>query len=475
MKFYFLLFISLFTSLNTFGQTTSSKPIIFILDASGSMWQQIGSDYKITLARDVLYDLVNGMPADQALGLVAYGHRQKGDCGDIEELLPSGNTDKTAFKKAITGLNPLGKTPLAQSARLVINQLKTSGTAATIILITDGIETCEGDLCQVVEEAKAAGIDFVLHVIGFDLGDADRASLQCAAQSSDGLYIDASDKEGLSDALNQTTDLTVDKAKGQLSVECRRNGELIDCAVVVTQKGREKDVAGMRTYGHPETNPALFNIPGGTYDLEVSVVGQRGIALQYKEDLVVSETELNEQVFDFSSGFLEVTVTSGGALHDAAVKILEHGSKKQVNAGRTYEGAASNPMKKELSPGIYDIEIGSVSIKGEAAKILLEGVEIKPGETTALAHQFESAILRVGTSFGGELCDATVNVILLNPRKSVDGKRTYTSATTNPATFLLSPGTYEVDVRGVKVEGDPREKFTITIEAGQEAEHTIAW
>ena len=65
-----------------FSQTESPKPILFITDASGSMWQKVGDVFKIEIARQVLSDLVVGMPENQPIGLVAYGHREKSNCAD---------------------------------------------------------------------------------------------------------------------------------------------------------------------------------------------------------------------------------------------------------------------------------------------------------------------------------------------------------------------------------------------------------
>lgn len=476
MKQTFLLLCILLAGVSLSAQAqTSPKPIIFITDASGSMWQKVDGEFKIALAREVLAKMVNDMPEEQPLGLVAYGHRQKGDCADIEEVLPLSNTDKAAFTKAMNDLNPLGKTPLAQSALKVINQLKSSGESATIILITDGIETCTGDLCQVVKEAKAAGVDFVLHIIGFDLGDADRAPLECAAQEGEGLYIDASDKDQLAGAVEQTSEITVDVPRGRLSVKTLRNGALIDAAVQVTKAGTPKNVGGVRTYKDEASNPGIVNLPAGTYDIEVSVVGQSGIDPQKRTGVVVTETEVNEQVFDFTSGHLELKVTENGQLHDAAVNVLPHGENRSVTGGRTYTGANSNPFKKEVSPGRYDIEIKSVTIKGLSASYVIENVEIKPGETSIHAHEFESATLSVGATYKGELWDATVNIVSSNPKSSVAGGRTYTSASSNPKSFLLSPGTYEVTVNPLKAKEITRQTFTVTLKPGETLEKIISW
>ncbi len=56
---------------------------MLILDASGSMWGQVEGGNKIVIARRVLKNLVAGLSTEAEVDLLAYGHRQKGDCEDI--------------------------------------------------------------------------------------------------------------------------------------------------------------------------------------------------------------------------------------------------------------------------------------------------------------------------------------------------------------------------------------------------------
>ena len=71
----------------------SGGNIVFILDGSGSMWAQLEGKTKIAIAKEVLGGLIKDLPAGIEVGLVAYGHRAKGDCNDVEELVPLGPPD----------------------------------------------------------------------------------------------------------------------------------------------------------------------------------------------------------------------------------------------------------------------------------------------------------------------------------------------------------------------------------------------
>ena len=106
-------FFVLFCSTILFAQQqTAPSNLLLVLDASGSMWGQIQGKNKIVIARQVLKDVLGGLPADARVGLVAYGHRSEGDCEDIELIAPltAGHTD--ALTKKIDSLNPKGKTPI---------------------------------------------------------------------------------------------------------------------------------------------------------------------------------------------------------------------------------------------------------------------------------------------------------------------------------------------------------------------------
>lgn len=178
---------------------------VIVLDASGSMWGQIDGVNKITIARDVLGDLLADMPDDMTLGLTTYGHRRKGDCADIENLIAPTPGSRDAIRQAVAGLNPKGKTPLSNAVIEAARALRSSEQAATVILISDGLETCDADPCAVGRELEASGVNFTAHVVGFDVDNdaVAKAQLQCLADATGGKYLGANDAGQLKDALQQ--------------------------------------------------------------------------------------------------------------------------------------------------------------------------------------------------------------------------------------------------------------------------------
>lgn len=181
---------------------TAGENLMLVLDASGSMWGRIDDRPKVEIARETVAAMLQDWKSDNALGLVAYGHRRKGDCADIETLIPVGPLDAAAYLKTVNGLNALGMTPLSAAVIQAADALKSSEQKATVILVSDGEETCKLDPCAVGAELEKTGVDFTAHVIGFDVADVSKqAPLQCLASATGGRYFNARDARELASAL----------------------------------------------------------------------------------------------------------------------------------------------------------------------------------------------------------------------------------------------------------------------------------
>ena len=176
---------------------------IIILDASNSMWGQIDGTAKILIARNVVANLVTDLQEDIDFGLIAYGHRAKADCGDIETIVPVGPLDPVAFKAAVNSLQPRGRTPLTAAVRQAAEQLHYTTRSARIVLVSDGVESCDGNPAALAAELEAKALDLTVHVIGFDVGNiADQSGLQALASMNGGLYLTPDTSVELKDDLN---------------------------------------------------------------------------------------------------------------------------------------------------------------------------------------------------------------------------------------------------------------------------------
>jgi len=87
-----------------------ASDLVLILDASGSMWGQVGDEAKIAGARRVLGTLIDGLEAGRPVGLIAYGHRREADCADIEQVAPLAPVDATVAVRGAAGAVASGRT-----------------------------------------------------------------------------------------------------------------------------------------------------------------------------------------------------------------------------------------------------------------------------------------------------------------------------------------------------------------------------
>lgn len=183
--------------------------LVFIFDASGSMWGQINGKAKITIAKEAMKAIIKSLPDNINVGLVAYGHRKKGDCDDVETLIPLSKIDKQALLARVSAINPKGKTPIVRSVKLTAESIKHIEDETTILLVSDGEETCDSEPCAFIRELKGLGINFIMHVVGFDVGPKIEEQLRCMAKAGGGEYFPASDADNLKNALDIVVKKTV--------------------------------------------------------------------------------------------------------------------------------------------------------------------------------------------------------------------------------------------------------------------------
>lgn len=184
---------------------TPAPSAILVLDGSGSMWGQIDGVNKIVIAREVVANLLGELPGSLQLGLTVYGHRTRGDCTDIQTIIEPGANNRANILAAVRGINPRGRTPMTQAVVEAARVLRHTEEPATVILVSDGIETCEADPCAIAAELEAAGVNFTAHVVGFDVRAEPeaRAQMQCIADVTGGRFLTADNADELAAALTE--------------------------------------------------------------------------------------------------------------------------------------------------------------------------------------------------------------------------------------------------------------------------------
>ena len=182
----------------------AAEKVILILDSSGSMAGKIKGQRKIDIARTAVNNLVSTMQPGTELGVMAYGHRRKDDCSDIQTLAAVSKPNRQNIMRSVNALRPIGKTPLGQSVLQAAKKLNFTEEKATVILVSDGKENCGVDPCELGRALAGQGIDFKTHVIGFNLRRGEEKGLRCLAENTGGMYVPARDPQSLQKALTVT-------------------------------------------------------------------------------------------------------------------------------------------------------------------------------------------------------------------------------------------------------------------------------
>lgn len=450
-----LFVISIVFQIRAQDEQALPSPIVFIYDASGSMWGQMQGKTKMEVAVSVLSNSITNLPENQKIGFVVYGHRKKGDCQDVEFLFDIENESKAKVIESLKKIKPLGKTPLALSALQVIDKLRKAKQKATIILLTDGIESCGGNICDVIKAAKDEGIDFKLHIIGFGLKTGETEQLKCAAGAGGGNYYDAADAGGLSEVLNEATSSTIDKPEGNFSVFASKNGKPIDAYIKAFQAGTKTSVDVKRTYA----DTAYLYLPAGRYDLLVTPLAGSDVDAIAVSNVQSFDDSVAHQTVSFDAGKIKVTALNNGEGWDAVVGVYPMSDGKRVAGGRTY----GKSDEIELNPGLYKVELKALAMKGLETSHLFENVGVKANGVNQIVHNFKTGIAMIGATSATGLVDATVRIVDVNARKTVANGRTYTRETNNPKKFVLTPGTYQVTLVTLGAHKGKKEAFTITV------------
>ena len=378
---------------------TQERPAtILVLDASGSMWGQIDGVNKISIAREVVADILADFPADQDLGFVAYGHRERGQCNDIQTIIAPAQGTATEIIGIVNELNPRGMTPMTDAVIAAAEALRHTEQAATVILVSDGIETCNPDPCAAARALAQSGIDFTTHVIGFDVkGEAEALlQMQCLAEETGGRFITADNAQELSAALQEVVTAPA------LPVET----EVTMVAVMGSAKGPEIETPVIWTFDldgdgfEVEENPGVVELAPGRW----TVSGYHAaLEVEQSVDLTIVEGQPQTHVMVFDepkkqlpaasvSAPAEVLVGTAFAVTWQAegleprdyVTIVPQGAKEgsYTDYDRLDGGKTEAKLRAPSEPGLYEVRLQTT---GEGKVLASTPIEVVDANVTVSA------------------------------------------------------------------------------------------
>lgn len=343
--------------------------LFFIIDASASMLDKVEGRAKIDILKEVMTNLVKELPDSLKIGLVAFGHRKKGDCRDVEQIVPLGPLERDRIIARIMDLKPRGKAPVTLSILRVFDAQETFEGECTIVLVGNCKETCTGDPCKLVKKLKKIGIRFVMHVIGFGFSKKERIQSACIAEAGGGKYYPVKSAAEFLTAVTKVVGFESKPTGPPLCVGALKNGEKLRVHISIRKDGK------IIAEGETSTrNPENFYLSPGLYritatDMSTDRKKTQTAMIDFKGEELI-------QIFDFSGGCLKVRVVKKGLPADGFIFVRRPGTAEPVASGDTSD---SNPVTIRLQPGTYDVAVSDPEKPGELS-VYFSGIRIKGGE-----------------------------------------------------------------------------------------------
>ena len=420
---FFILLAS--TILNLKSQVTNR--ILFIFDDSYSMYAPWSSNVKIDVAKRVMGEFLDSLKnlPDLEIALRCYGHqtffKPDRNCKDTKLEVPFApvKTNYLKIKQRIQKLEPMGTTPIAFSlGECAADFTPKDNCRNLVILITDGIEECGGNPCEVSAQLQKKGIFLRPFVIGIGLNVNFADVFACM-----GKFYDVSNELNFKDVLK----LVLTEAITQTTIQV----DLLD----ILKKPLETDVA--MTFYEAGTNNAKYNYlytinskgrpdtlvldPDFKYDLLVHTIPP-----VEKKSITIVRGKHNTIPLDAPQGFLKLDLEGPVGKNYPTTVIRKTNDQKTLivqEFGKT----------EKLIVGKYDIEILSLP------RIKMNGVEIKQSATNQIKIPTSGVLYlkKLGNGFGSVYTD---------DGKNVEWVYNLNNTLTNEIIYL-QPGKYKVVFR----------------------------
>lgn len=342
--------------------------ILFVFDASQSMYGRWQSDMKMQIAQRLLGNVLDSLAdvENLELALRVYGHQKPfppQDCDDTRLEVPFGKNTAGKIKHKLSTINPKGTTPIAFALGQAANDFPECDNCRNIIiLITDGVEECGGDPCEVSKMLQKQGIALKPFVIG--IGTDFSESLNCV-----GTYFPASSEKAFTKALNVVITQALNETTAQVNL-LDDNGNPTETNVnmtfydVVSGNVVYNLIHTMNNKGLPDT---LSLDPLLSYNITVHTIPPLNL-----DSVEIHSGKHTIIPFDAGQGSLKLTV--GGnwrTLKNLQAIVRKHGEMKTLhvqNFGTT---------QKYLN-GMYDLEVLGLP------RIMIDSVVIRQNHTTTI-------------------------------------------------------------------------------------------
>lgn len=461
-----------------------ASPALIIVDGSGSMWGKMEGDETAKLygVRDQLRERLLASPAQSRIGLGSFGHRRKGDCGDVEIISPIEAGGAEGAVAALDQLNPKGKGPLTTAIREGAKAIG-AGAPGHIILIHDNADNCSQDVCAAAADIARTNPALKVHVVSLGLSKSERDRMQCLAATTKGLQFDATRQADIGTALTRIfEDAGLDAATVAPPAP----------SAAVTPAPVAKGPPGLRL-------SASLSDDGGPVDAAIDWrITKFGTSPETPPLVERKSREINETV---EPGRYAVTITHGLIQRQVDVQVGDDGpavKRITLDGGRLDVVATASRQGDQLNAPVMTISTlaedgaspGSVLWLGREAKADLvvpsgkyivevadglartrQTVVVTPGGSAGANLILDTGLLELtATAFqGGPALDRVLYLVFADDPSAPQGRREVARSTAPVAAFTLQAGTYYITAR--HGAGEHREQ--VAISSGDVVKRTI--
>ncbi len=344
-----IMFFSLvFNVQPSLAQQPNKTRILFLLDASGSMYAEMGTDIRMNVAKRLLSKMVDSLrfTSNLEIALRVYGHnstKDKQNCRDTKLEIPFSKTNHDAIKDKLRSIKPLGTTLIAYSLQEAAFDFPPDPRCRNvIILITDGLEECNGDPCAVSEALQRRGVILRPFIIGVGLNKDFGAKFECV-----GRFFDATTEQGFDDVLRVVISQAINNTTLQVNL-LDQNSRALETDVNMTfydhhsKRMTDNFVHTLSDRGVPDT----INLdPVNRYDIVVHTLPPIK-----KEDVEIIAGRHNIIAIDAPQGSLKLRVNGVTNYNRLQCIVKKAGTHEMVNV------QDFNTTEKYII-GKYDVEI----------------------------------------------------------------------------------------------------------------------
>ena len=419
----------LFSSILPTAALAEGQRVILVLDASGSMWGQINGKAKIDIAKDVVGKVLSSWKPEDDIGLVVYGHREKGSCTDIETVWPPKPLNLNQYMSPVKTLSPKGKTPMTQAVRQAAEALKYTEQKSTVILVSDGLETCDQDPCAVARELEKSGVELTVHTVGFGLDDkAAVAQLKCMAEETGGISVLADNADELESAIQKTVHAVeapppppepapapepIDTKDFTGHVYMAEGVELpppFDQPVWVFRKAVDGAPGEYQSTEYGKTTKADLPTDGDMIATVTADMTNVSVPFSHKEgEATTLDVNLNAGIVQFQGMMDESTDLP----KDGPTWVF------RTAAGDYYGTTYGNAPKNLFSAGDYKLVLSMGAAEIEAA------FTVVPGKITDMVVALGAGVANVSVTYDGSQAVSDGTVIELRKAPDISGEKKY--------------------------------------------------